>query len=135
MTTSRSPSATSRQCPRVSDSSERSFLSEMPATSTAETRNVTALTAYGTSGPQAANMSPPTTGPIIHASVSMVWRSEFAFVSSSSGTRFGSPAYAAGRKKPVAMPATPASATIAAGLSTKGSAANTPKRDEIRDRP
>ena len=49
-------------------------------------------------------MSEPTIGPVIQASVSTVWSSELAFVSSSSGTRFGSPANAAGRKKPVATP-------------------------------
>ena len=43
-------------------------------------------------------------------------------------TRFGSPAYAAGRKKPVAIPATAARATIWAALVVKGSAAKTPKR-------
>ena len=93
-----------------------------------DTRKVSALTTYGTSGPHAVYRSAPTTGPIIHASVSMVWSSEFAFVSSSSGTRFGSPAYAAGRKKPVATPEMAASATMSAGLSVNGSTANTPKR-------
>ena len=64
----------------------------MRATSSAETRNVTAFTAYGTEGLQALTISPPRTGPIIQAAFSTVWSSEFAFVSSSSGTRFGRPA-------------------------------------------
>ena len=99
--------------------------------SAAETRNVTAFTAYGTELPQKVSMSPPATGPIIQARFSIVCMSEFAFGSSSSGTRFGRPALAAGMKNPVAMPATAARATIAAGLSTNGSAAKTPKRDEV----
>ncbi len=64
----------------------------MRATNSADTRNVTAFTPYGTEGPHTVSIRPPTTGPIIHASVSIVWSSEFAFVSSSSGTRFGRPA-------------------------------------------
>ena len=43
-------------------------------------------------------------------------------------TRFGSPAYAAGRKKPVAAPATVARTTICVALVVNGSAAKTPKR-------
>ena len=88
----------------------------MRATSAAETRNVTAFTAYGTDGPQAASMSAPTTGPIIHASVSTVAVSELALASSSSETRFGMAAFAAGMKNPVATPATAASTMIALGL-------------------
>ena len=126
--TSFTPSATSRQCPRVIGSSDRSLASETRATSAAETRNVTAFTAYGTDGLQTASIAPATTGPIIHASVSAVASREFALTSSSSGTRFGIAAFAAGMKNPVATPATAASATIAVGLSTNGSAANTPKR-------
>ena len=73
-------------------------------------------------------MSAPRTGrsstPASRPSGGASWRSS----SSSSGTRFGSPAKAAGRKKPVATPDTPASTTSASGLSTNGSAAKTPKR-------
>ena len=54
--------------------------------------------------------------------------SEFAFASSSSGTRFGIAALAAGKKKPVATPVTAASTTRPVALSTNGSAAKTPKR-------
>ena len=71
---------------------------------------MTAFTAYGTDGLQTASIAPATTGPIIHASVSTVASSELALTSSSSGTRFGIAAFAAGRKNPVAMPATAASA-------------------------
>ena len=92
LSTSRTPSATSRQCPLVRDSCERSWDSPILETSTAETRNVTALTAYGTEGLHTLTMTPPMTGPTIHAAFSIVWRSELAFVSSSSGTRFGRPA-------------------------------------------
>ena len=59
----------------------------------------------------AVTMRPATTGPIIHESVSTVTTSELALTSSSSGTRFGIAAFAAGRKKPVAIPDTAASAT------------------------
>jgi hypothetical protein len=44
VTTSFKPSATSRQCPRVSESSDRSLVSEMRDTKAAESRNVTAFT-------------------------------------------------------------------------------------------
>ena len=89
---------------------------------------MTAFTAYGTDGLQKTSIAPATTGPTIHASVSAVASNELALTSSSSGTRFGIAAFAAGMKNPVATPATAASATIAAGLSTNGSAANTPQR-------
>ena len=92
VSTRRTPSATSRQWPRVSDSSDRRRLSGMRATRIADTRNVAAFTTYGTDGLHMVSMRPPATGPIIQATVSTVWRSEFAFVSSSSGTRFGRPA-------------------------------------------
>jgi hypothetical protein len=59
------------------------------ATSAAESRKVTAFTAYGTDGPQTAKRKAPATGPTVIASVSTVTVSEFAFASSSSGTRFG----------------------------------------------
>ena len=85
----------------------------MRVTSAAETRNVTALTAYGTDGPQAAYISAPSERADRHASVSTVTVSELAFASSSSGTRFGIAAFAAGKKKPVATPVTPASTTSA----------------------
>ena len=128
MTTSFSPSATSRQCPRVSGSWDLSFRSGIAATKPAETRNVTALNAYGTDGPHAANMSAPASGPIIIESVSTVTVSELALASSSSGTRFGIAAFAAGKKNPVATPVTAASTIKPSALSTNGSAANTPKR-------
>ena len=67
-------------------------------------------------------------GPIIHDSVSTVTTSELALTSSSSGTRFGIAAFAAGRKKPVAMPEIAASTTSPPTPSTNGNAANTPKR-------
>ena len=76
----------------------------------------------------AVTMRPATTGPIIHESVSTVTTSEFALTSSSSGTRFGIAAFAAGRKKPVAIPDTAASATRLPTPSTNGRAAKTPKR-------
>ena len=53
-------------------------------------------------------MMPPSTVPAMIVNWSAVRSSEFARGSSSSGTRFGSPAYAAGRAKPVAIPATSA---------------------------
>ena len=46
--------------------------------SRAETRNVTALIPYATSGPETASSAPPTTGPIIHARFSTACSSEFA---------------------------------------------------------
>ena len=89
---------------------------------------MTAFTAYGTEGPHTVSIRPPTTGPIIHASVSTVTTSEFALTSSSSETRFGIAAFAAGMKNPVAMPEIAASPMIALGLSTNGNAAKTPNR-------
>ena len=59
---------------------------------------------------------------------STVASSEVACSRSSSETRFGSAAHTAGRKKPVAIPLTAASATISAGSSTNGSATNVPAR-------
>ena len=100
----------------------------MRAIRATERRNVTALMTYGTEGLHSATMTVPRSGPTIQASVSIVCNSEFAFVSSSSGTRFGSPASAAARNSPVATPATPASATIAVADPANGRAANTPKR-------
>src|SRR5438093_2889525 len=54
--------------------------------------------------------------------------SEFARVRSASSTRLGRPAYTAGLKKPVAKPATPASATIVPAEFANGSAQKTRKR-------
>ena len=71
--------------------------------------------------------------PDVQAMCSTVVRSEVACSRSSSETRFGIPAQTAGRKKPVAMPLTPASATIAAGSSTNGSASERSRPHEIGD--
>ena len=113
-TTATKPSARSRQWPRVSAVSLCSRRFGMRATSIAEMRNETALIQYAASGPAAAVRMPPSTGPTAQLRFSTVWRSAFAAGSWSGGTRFGMPAYTAGRKKPVASPATNASATIPA---------------------
>ena len=100
----------------------------MRATSAAEMRNETALIQYAVFGPKAAVISPPRIGPIIQLTFSTVWSSAFASGSSSFDTRFGTPAYTAGRKKPFASPATAARATIAPGLVANGSAQKTATR-------
>src|SRR5689334_14510571 len=68
------------------------------------------------------------TGPRAAAAHSVACSSDVAFASSSSSTRFGTPASTAGRKNEFAVPATAASATIPAALPTNGSAAKTTRR-------
>ena len=70
----------------------------------------------------------PRIGPTVQATCSTVERSEVACSRSSSPTRFGSPAQTAGRKKPVAIPLTAASATIAPARRRTASATNVPAR-------
>ena len=100
----------------------------MRETRSAETRNVAAFTQYAVLGPHAASSKPAEAGPTVQAMCSTVMRSEVACSRSSSETKFGSAAHTAGRKKPVAIPLTAASATISAGSSTNGSATNVPAR-------
>ncbi len=126
-TTSR-PSRRSAQWPRVIGSDERSALAGIRLTINAERTNVAAFAQYAISGPDAARSAPARIGPSVQAMCSTVVRSEVACSRSSSETRFGMPAQTAGRKNPVAMPLTPASATIAAGSSTNGSATKVPAR-------
>src|SRR5437773_3503541 len=97
----------------------------MRSTSSAERRNDAALIQYATSGLDAATSAPPITGATVQLTFSPVWMREFARASSSSSTRFGRPAYTAGRKNPVANPATAARATIAPAEPANGSAQNT----------
>src|SRR5918995_1712666 len=100
----------------------------MRASSAAETRNVAALIQYAASGPTPVTSKPPAIGPTAQATFSSVWRIEFAPARSWSGTRLGRPSYTAGRKKPVAKPATAASATIWPALVVNGSTAKTTTR-------
>ena len=100
----------------------------MRETITADTANVTAFTQYAIAGPEKARSPPARIGPTVQATCSTVERSDVACSRSSSPTSVGSPAQTAGRKNPVATPLTAASATIAAGSSTNGSAAKVPAR-------
>ncbi len=128
LTTSPSPSRSSRQWPFVMRSSERSAAAGIRETSAAERRNVTAFAQYATSTPFEASNRPAIAGPIVHATFSTVVSSDVACSRSSSSTRFGRPAQTAGRKKPVATPFTAATATIARGSSTNGSRTNVAAR-------
>ncbi len=127
-TTSPSPSRSSRQCPLLIRSSDRSAVAGIRATSAAERRNVTAFVQYATSTPFVARSSPAKAGPRVHATFSTVVSSDVACSRSSSVTRFGSPAHTAGRKKPVATPFTAATATMARGSSTNGMRTNVAAR-------
>ena len=71
-------------------------------------------------------MIPPIAVPIVHDRYSPPRSSEFAAGRSSGSTRLGSPAYEAGRKKPVANPAAAANTTICPALVVKGSTAKMP---------
>src|SRR5215471_8312325 len=71
---------------------------------------------------------PPTSGPMAQLRFSTPWSKALARGSSVFGTRFGSPAKTAGRKKPVARPATAARATTVPAFGAKGSATKTPTR-------
>ena len=114
-------------------SSERSAVAGIRATSAAERRNVTAFVQYATSTPSMARSSPAKAGPSVHATFSTVVSSDVACSRSSSVTRFGSPAHTAGRKKPVAMPFTAATATMALGSSTNGMSDERRRPHEVRD--
>ena len=128
MKTSPSPSRRSAQWPLVIGSSDLNVAAGMRETRSAETRNVAAFTQYAVLGPHAASSKPAEAGPTVQAMCSTVASSEVACSRSSSETKFGSAAHTAGRKKPVAIPLTAASATISAGSSTNGSATNVPAR-------
>lgn len=117
----------------VIGASERSALPTIRETRTAENRKVAALTQYARSTPSEASSRPATAGPTVQAMFSTVIRSEVACSRSSSVTRFGRPAQTAGRKNPVAIPFTAATATIAVGSSTNGRAANVTANEVRRD--
>ena len=89
--------------------------------SAAESKKDAALIQYAVCGPVAATSTPPITGPTAQLAFSAVCSTEFAAARSSSATRFGRPAYAAGRKKPVAIPAIPASTTTCSASFVNGS--------------
>ena len=122
------PSRRSRQWPRESAVSLWSIRAGMRAISAAEATNDTALIQYATCGPAAPASSPPRTGPIAQLTFSRLCSSPFAAASSSAGTRLGTPANTAGRKNPLARPATTARTTIVAGRAVNGSAQKTPAR-------
>ena len=126
------PSRRSRQWPAVVERAAWRSALGIRTSRAAEKRNVIALIQYAASGPEAATRMPPIKGPMIVVIASIDWTRALALGSSLSVTRFGRPAYTAGRKKPVAKPATPARATIILGLFANGRARKTTQRTQIR---
>ena len=124
----RKPSATSAQCPRLSAFPCWRSAAEIWTTRHADRRKLAAFSQYARSGPEAATTTPPTSVPAMIVNWSAVRSSEFARGSISSETRFGRPAYAAGRAKPEAIPAISASATICQALTANASRTNTASR-------
>ena len=86
------PSLRSVQCPRESAVTLCSWPAGICTTSAAERTNDPALIQYAACGPAAAVSTPPSTGPAAQLMFSTVCRTAFASGSSSSGTRFGTPA-------------------------------------------
>jgi hypothetical protein len=86
------PSRRSRQWPRESARSLCSSRDGIRTMSAIETTNEAALIRYAAEGPAAAVRIPPRSGPMAQLAFSTVWSSAFACGSSSSGTRFGTPA-------------------------------------------
>ena len=78
-------------------------------------------------------MTPPSAVPIVHDRYSPARSLELASARSAAVTRFGSPAYEAGRKKPVAKPGGRGEDDDRPGLFVKGRAAKMPSRRQVGD--
>ncbi len=122
------PSLRSRRCPRLTASAPCSLPAGRRSSNSADTTNDTPFSQYARCGPDAATSAPPMIGATVQLTFSLVWMSEFARARSCSSTRFGRPAYTAGRKNPVASPAIPASATICPAVFANGRVKKTPAR-------